>query len=163
MKPGFYTATLKDWMVRFLGADEKPCVECHFTVTSEEGESVSVRWRGWLTEKGKKYAIKDLITMGFTDKDLVRFAKGTEGGALDASKHYRVKLVAEDYKGKTYYSVRSIYPAKSEKEQEFDRLARLGEIKAIDIAGEVLAHRGTTSAVAALSTVSGGNEHDLPF
>lgn len=163
MKPGYYTARLTDWELQFMGQTdrERPVCIIHFAVESAEEGTKELSYRGWLSEKAKAFTVKDLVTLGFKDTTLEKFAAGKAGNALDTSVTYKVKVVNEEWKGKTYAKVRGIYSTKFERQEKLDTLAKAGAIKAIDIAAEVLAARGT--ATPAVAPVSQGNDHDLPF
>lgn len=164
MKPGYYDATLKQWALHFMGDSgfERPVCEITFNVATDEGIQ-EFRYRGWLSEKAKAYTVKDLVTLGFKDTTLEHFAKGKAGNALDTSKTYRVKVVAEEFKGKTYFKVKGIYPLQSKREQQYDSIAASQAAKTIDIAAEVLAARGGTKAPATVAPVGAGGLDDLPF
>lgn len=154
----FYTATIESWDLAFLGHDGKPCAEVMFTVAAEEGPT-QVLYRGWLTEKAKARTVRDLVTLGFKDTDLARFAKGTDSNALDTSKSYRVKVSTEAFRGKTYWKIAGVYPAKSS--ARLDGAEKESAARGIDIFAEVLAASGDASTPK--SPLYAGDENDIPF
>jgi hypothetical protein len=134
-------------------------------VDTDEGHT-PVNYRGFLTEKAKQYTVKDLVTLGFSDKDMSRFARGVDGMALNTETPVRVKVVLEEYKGKVYPKVKGIYPAKSKTEATYEQLAEAGKIM---VAAEVMAAqaeggmKGSYAKKQAMVAEAGGNDHDLPF
>lgn len=157
MKPGYYSAKVLNWKLAF---SEKgtPMVDVTFGIGEEK-----YYYRGFLTEKGKQYTVKDLVTLGFKDKDLGRFAMGLEGGALDTTQEYRVKLKEEEWKGKTYLKVKSIYPSKFSAEKAYDMQLKGGQIS---VGAEVLAAQADLGGSARLAGSEPNKvmvDADLPF
>lgn len=164
----FYTGKVHSWGLKFLGDGHKPCAEVTFVI-QVDGTDTYVPYQGWLTEAAKQYTVRDLVTLGFSDPDMGRFAKGVEGGAITKDAEFRVKLVVEDYKGKQYPKIKGIYPLRASSELTFDDLAKAGKIV---VAGEVMAAKagkgisgGNLGGKAAAETKAGNGaiHDDLPF
>lgn len=156
----FYNATIDSWDLSFLGQDGKPCAEIMFSVQAEEGPT-PILYRGWLTEKAKARTVRDLVTLGLKDTDLTRFAKGLYENALDTSKHYRVKISSEVFRGKTFWKIAGIYPSKPSSSR-LNGAEKEVAARRIDIFAEVLAARGDEVSPAG-SPLYSGDELDVPF
>ena len=158
IKPGYYDATLTDWKLDFIGQNQTPAVVLYLAISTDDGVE-TLNYKGFLTEKAKARTVADLVMLGLTDTDLVRFAQGKEANALTAGKHVRVKVAHETYNGKIYERIKGIYEPRSQSQRNFDAIARAGNIK---IAGEVRAAKAEVKSVQPKAVTTGGAD-DLPF
>lgn len=156
IKPGYYDAMLVDWKLDFIGKNQTPAAVLYFSL--EDG-AIEMQYKAFLTEKAKAKTVEDLVMLGLTDTDLVRFAQGKAQNALKLGKAVRVKIAHETYNGRIFERIRGVYEPKSRTQTSFDAIARAGTIK---IGAEVLAAKSAGTKPEAKAVVSGGDD-DLTF
>jgi len=101
IQAGTYSAKVSDWGYVETKAGV-PGFHIYFDI---EGMG-SVRWNGYLSEKGMENVFKTLATCGFTGGDLEKVADGKFGKALDTTKELQIVVEIEDYNGKSYPRVK---------------------------------------------------------
>lgn len=106
--PGKYPAKISDY-----GIETTPKGNQLFCVWFDT-EKGSVKWTGGLSEKGRKYTLQALLTMGLTGP-IESVGDGPIGGALNMTDTFNIVVAQQLDKNKAptkYTQVKSIYEAK---------------------------------------------------
>lgn len=114
MKPGIYTAKIKDYGI-YEGKDEtknhvKVTFDVYDTTTSKElPEIKEFQWNGYFTGGAKEITIKTLVdTFGLNIAFFKNFNKGIGSGAINEANPYEVDIQEEEYNGKKNLKIKYV-------------------------------------------------------
>lgn len=160
VKPGRYRATPIDWGYERVGQKQTPACKILFSFDETPGQVRELTYTGWLTPAARPYTIKALMTCGFEDDDLHRFAQGAPGGALKTDQ--AVTIVVEDQMrdGKTHSQISGIYPVSGARFRELAAKPGLRtDIESLNLKGDILAARQALPKAAPPVTQPGDFNH----